>query len=67
MSLPVQVIAPVSGMACIVFSGFLITRTKIDPWWIWIYYISPFSWSVRGFACIEFHSSRYTEVCRGWR
>ena len=62
MSITAQIMAPVGGMVCIVFSGFLITRSKIDPWFIWIYYISPFAWTTRAYANVEYHSSRYTEV-----
>ena len=56
-------IAPIVGLFFIIFSGYLITRDAIDPWFIWLYYLSPFSWSVRAFALIEFHSDKYNEVC----
>jgi hypothetical protein len=38
--------------------GFLITKDKIPNWLVWLYYISPFSWSVRSGALNEFHSGR---------
>jgi ABC-type multidrug transport system permease subunit len=57
-----QILGPVVGMAGILFAGFLITRQNIDPWFIWLYYLSPFSWASRAFAVIEFHSERYDQV-----
>ncbi|KAK0605737.1 hypothetical protein LWI29_030203 [Acer saccharum] len=29
-------------------SGFLIAKPNIPGWWIWFYYINPFSWTLRG-------------------
>ncbi|KAL6967672.1 ABC transporter G member 31 [Sarracenia purpurea var. burkii] len=29
-------------------SGFLVPKPKIPGWWIWFYYISPISWTLRG-------------------
>ncbi|CAH9121025.1 unnamed protein product [Cuscuta epithymum] len=29
-------------------SGFLVPKPSIPGWWIWLYYISPISWSLRG-------------------
>jgi hypothetical protein len=49
-------------MIFIVFSGYLITRENIDPWFIWIYYLSPFSWTHRGMSLVEFHSDKYNDV-----
>jgi hypothetical protein len=60
-----QIIAPVLGMFGIVFSGFLITRKNIDDWFIWLYYLSPFSWTVRSFTSVEYHSDTYDKVCTG--
>ncbi|KAJ0734531.1 putative ABC-type sulfate transporter [Helianthus annuus] len=28
------------------FAGFLIPKTKIPNWWIWLYYLTPTSWSL---------------------
>ncbi|KAL3696501.1 hypothetical protein R1sor_010577 [Riccia sorocarpa] len=30
------------------FSGFLIPRPRIPPWWIWYYWLSPVSWTLYG-------------------
>jgi ABC-type multidrug transport system permease subunit len=32
---------------------------SIHPWWIWAYYISPFSYSLRGIAINELTSHRW--------
>ncbi|CAL5426860.1 unnamed protein product [Camellia sinensis] len=29
-------------------SGFLIPKPNIPDWWVWFYYISPISWTLRG-------------------
>ncbi|KAJ7977818.1 pleiotropic drug resistance protein 3-like [Quillaja saponaria] len=29
------------------FSGFLIPQPKIPKWWIWMYYLSPTSWTLK--------------------
>jgi ABC-type multidrug transport system permease subunit len=57
-----QLLAPVLGVMCILFSGFILTRTKIDGWFIWIYYLSPFSWAIRSWGIVEFTSQSYP-VC----
>ncbi|XP_010914761.1 ABC transporter G family member 41 [Elaeis guineensis] len=30
------------------FSGFLVPRPQIPKWWIWLYYVSPLSWTLNG-------------------
>ncbi|XP_051142940.1 ABC transporter G family member 31-like [Andrographis paniculata] len=30
------------------FSGFLIPVPNIPPWWIWLYYVCPVAWTLRG-------------------
>lgn len=56
-----QILAPVYGVFCLLFGGFFLTRKHIDPWFIWIYYLSPFSWTLRAFGIIEFSSNRYAD------
>lgn len=43
-------------LVLILTSGFAITPSSIPPWWIWIYWISPFSWAFRAGALNEFLS-----------
>lgn len=54
-----QVLVGPANALLIQFCGILITRAKIPPWFIWVYYISPFSWSIRSLALNEFESGRY--------
>lgn len=36
------------------FSGFLIVKPKIPPWWIWYYWICPVSWIINGLVNSQF-------------
>lgn len=45
-----------------IFGGFLITRGNIPPWFIWAYWLSPFSWVLRAMSINEFKSDRYDET-----
>ena len=46
----------------IIFGGFLITFDKIPKWLLFLYYGSPFGWSVRSLAQNEFHSPKYDRI-----
>ena len=46
----------------VIFGGFLITYDKIPNWLVWLYYISPFSWSVQSLALNEFKAPRYDNL-----
>ncbi|AEE79095.1 ABC transporter-like protein [Arabidopsis thaliana] len=39
------------------FSGFLIPQTQVPGWWIWLYYLTPTSWTLNGFI-----SSQYGDI-----
>ncbi|KAJ0092910.1 hypothetical protein Patl1_24754 [Pistacia atlantica] len=36
------------------YSGFLMPGPKIPKWWIWCYWISPTSWSLKGFLTSQY-------------
>ncbi|KAI7743642.1 hypothetical protein M8C21_012064 [Ambrosia artemisiifolia] len=36
------------------FSGFLIPKPKIPNWWIWLYYITPTSWSLNAMLTSQY-------------
>ncbi|KAF7818005.1 pleiotropic drug resistance protein 3-like [Senna tora] len=36
------------------FAGFLIPKHHIPKWWIWLYYITPTSWSTNGLLSSQF-------------
>ncbi|EOA26339.1 hypothetical protein CARUB_v10022507mg [Capsella rubella] len=39
------------------FAGFLIPKTQIPKWWVWLYYITPTSWTLN-----LFFSSQYGDI-----
>ena len=43
----------------VLFSGFMITKENIEGYYIWAYWLSPFSWLVRSLALNEFKSEEY--------
>lgn len=49
-------------MIFIIFGGFLITFDKIPKWLLFLYYGSPFGWSVRSLAQNEFQSPKYDRI-----
>ncbi|KAG0587732.1 hypothetical protein KC19_2G187600 [Ceratodon purpureus] len=36
------------------FSGFLIPRPDIPPWWIWYYWFCPLAWTIYGLVASQF-------------
>ncbi|XP_041020225.1 pleiotropic drug resistance protein 3-like [Juglans microcarpa x Juglans regia] len=36
------------------FSGFLMPEPKIPKWWIWLYYLTPTSWSLNGMLTSQY-------------
>ncbi|KAG2325054.1 hypothetical protein Bca52824_007782 [Brassica carinata] len=38
------------------FSGFLIPETQVPRWWIWLYYITPTSWTLNGFFSPQYEN-----------
>ncbi|XP_057493789.1 pleiotropic drug resistance protein 3-like [Actinidia eriantha] len=36
------------------FSGFLIPQPQIPKWWIWMYYLSPTSWTLKGMLTSQY-------------
>ncbi|KAF2592173.1 hypothetical protein F2Q70_00043821 [Brassica cretica] len=38
------------------FSGFLIPETEVPRWWIWLYYITPTSWTLNGFFSSQYEN-----------
>ncbi len=61
---PDQIVANTVGgtvlMVLSTLSGYSIIRTSVPPWWIWAYYLSPYSWSVRALAINEMNSPSWT-------
>ncbi|KAJ7973218.1 Pleiotropic drug resistance ABC transporter [Quillaja saponaria] len=36
------------------FSGFIIPKQRIPKWWIWLYYLTPTSWSLNGLLTSQY-------------
>ncbi|CAN0881787.1 Pleiotropic drug resistance protein 3 [Linum grandiflorum] len=36
------------------FAGFLIPRPRVPKWWLWLYYLSPTSWSLNGLLTSQY-------------
>ncbi|KAH7834726.1 hypothetical protein Vadar_019026 [Vaccinium darrowii] len=39
---------------CILFSGFFIPQPQIPKWWIWMYYLTPTSWTLKGILTSQY-------------
>ena len=61
MELGQVLIGPANGLL-VMFCGIPITRTNIPPWFIWVYYLSPFSWSIRSLAINEYTGDAYKDI-----
>lgn len=55
---------PVIG-AMLLFGGFLITRENIPIWLRWLYWLSPFSWSITSLMQNEVGDEKYDVPVRG--
>ena len=51
--------------ALVLAGGVLNTRNSISPAGIWLYWISPFSWTTRSMALNEFLAPRYDDIVPG--
>ncbi|ETO69418.1 hypothetical protein F444_13983 [Phytophthora nicotianae P1976] len=54
-------LAMVSLVISILFSGFVVTRTKIPDWFIWIYWIDPISWGLRSLAVCQYRHDEFDQ------
>ncbi|CAM9674100.1 unnamed protein product, partial [Scytosiphon promiscuus] len=57
-----QGFAGLSVLMCVLFCGYLIPGDDIPPWWIWVFYVNPLTWTFRAAVLNEFQSPEY-EVC----
>lgn len=46
----------------LLFGGFLVTYNKIRGFLVWVYWLSPFSWTLRSLAQNEFFAPRYDNL-----
>ncbi|CAH0515637.1 unnamed protein product [Peronospora belbahrii] len=55
-------ISMASTLIFIIFAGFIITESQIPSYFMWLYWITPVSWSLRALAIIEYRS-KTLDVC----
>ncbi|RLN50583.1 hypothetical protein BBJ29_009437 [Phytophthora kernoviae] len=55
-------ISMASTLIFIIFAGFIITESQIPGYFIWLYWITPVSWTLRALAIIEYRSAAL-DVC----
>ncbi|GMF27050.1 unnamed protein product [Phytophthora lilii] len=54
--------AMLSVLFFVMFSGFAIPKDQIPDYLIWLYWISPVAWGIRGLAVNQFRAARF-DVC----
>uniref|UniRef100_K3X6U2 ABC transporter domain-containing protein n=1 Tax=Globisporangium ultimum (strain ATCC 200006 / CBS 805.95 / DAOM BR144) TaxID=431595 RepID=K3X6U2_GLOUD len=52
----------VSVLVYIIFAGFIVTKSQIPDYFIWLYWINPVSWSLRALAVNQYRSDTFN-VC----
>ncbi|EGC30069.1 ABC transporter AbcG5 [Dictyostelium purpureum] len=55
-----NVFASVVLSVWLLFSGFTAPKNTIGGWWIWLYYISPYTWIFQGLSINEFTDTTYS-------
>ncbi|RLN61611.1 hypothetical protein BBJ29_007857 [Phytophthora kernoviae] len=54
-------LAMVSLLISILFSGFVVTRTQLPGWFVWIYWIDPISWGLRSLAVSQYRHDTFDQ------
>uniref|UniRef100_K3WZL1 ABC transporter domain-containing protein n=1 Tax=Globisporangium ultimum (strain ATCC 200006 / CBS 805.95 / DAOM BR144) TaxID=431595 RepID=K3WZL1_GLOUD len=52
----------VSVLFYVVFAGFIVTKSQMPDYFIWLYWISPIAWSIRALAVNQYRSDSF-DVC----
>jgi len=55
-------IASVALLVNILTSGYTIVFGDIPPWWVWVYWVSPFAYAIRSFVINEMGSPRWGDL-----
>jgi ATP-binding cassette subfamily G (WHITE) protein 1 len=58
----ISAVVPTIVLPLILFSGFFIPSSNIPPYWIWLYYLSFFQYSVQILLTNEFNTGTF-EIC----
>jgi len=56
-----QAFNSITTILLVLFSGFTVQPDVIPPYYIWLYWINPFAWLLRGLVVNEFDSGKYDE------
>ncbi|KAL3657710.1 hypothetical protein V7S43_017286 [Phytophthora oleae] len=65
VSKDINIATPISMAATlifIIFAGFIITESQIPDYFLWLYWMTPVSWTLRALAVIEYRSADL-DVC----
>ncbi|KAG6957384.1 hypothetical protein JG688_00010997 [Phytophthora aleatoria] len=46
----------------ILFAGFVMTKSTMPGWFVWIYWINPIAWCLRGLAVNQYRAAKF-DVC----
>ncbi|KAG6621390.1 ATP-binding Cassette (ABC) Superfamily [Phytophthora cinnamomi] len=52
-------LAMVSPLISVLFSGYVVTRTQLPDWFIWVYWIDPISWGLRSLAVSQYRHEEF--------
>ncbi|KAL3660314.1 hypothetical protein V7S43_014842 [Phytophthora oleae] len=55
-------IAMICILSFVLFAGFIIAKDSIPDWLVWLYWVDPVAWTVRGIAVSQYRSSTL-DVC----
>ncbi|KAG2793954.1 ABC transporter G family member 31 [Phytophthora cactorum] len=55
-------IAMITILFFVLFAGFIVAKSQIPDWLVWIYWIDPIAWCLRALAVNQYRSSIF-EVC----
>ncbi|KAL3690439.1 hypothetical protein R1sor_016748 [Riccia sorocarpa] len=46
----------------LIIGGFFLRRPEVNPWWIWGYWISPFSYAENALSIVEFRAPQWDKL-----
>ncbi|GMF82071.1 unnamed protein product [Phytophthora fragariaefolia] len=57
-----QPLSMISVLFFVVFAGFIVPKSEVPDYFIWIYWIDPIAWCLRGIAVNQYRSDEF-DVC----
>ncbi|KAG6615097.1 ATP-binding Cassette (ABC) Superfamily [Phytophthora cinnamomi] len=52
-------LAMVSPLISVLFSGYVVTRTQLPDWFIWVYWVDLISWGLRSLAASQYRHEEF--------